>query len=149
MEGVFLESVQGFLAKCTYFFAKWTGFSCKVDGVFLQSGVVFFAKWTGFSFKVDGVFLQSGRGFLAKWMGFSCKVDGGFLKSGRGFLAKWTGVSCKVDRAFLSIVKVKSIPSPRPKTGFSTNDFPNFTKNVKIVFDRLYKSQIDVFLQNF
>ena len=61
-------------------------------------------------------FLQSGRGFLAKWMGFSCKVDKAFLQSGRGFLAKWTGFSCKVDGAFLSIVKVKSTPSPRPKT---------------------------------
>ena len=36
---------------------------------------------------------------------------------GRGFLAKWTGFSCKVDGAFLCIAKVKSTPSPRPKTG--------------------------------
>ena len=41
-------------------------------------GQGFLAKWTGFSCKVDGVFLQSGRGFLAKWTGFSCKVDGVF-----------------------------------------------------------------------
>ena len=29
-------------------------------------GQGFLAKWTGFSCKVDGVFLQSGRGFLAR-----------------------------------------------------------------------------------
>ena len=39
----------------------------------------FLAKWTGFSCEVDVVFLQSGRGFLAKWTGFSCKADGVFL----------------------------------------------------------------------
>ena len=60
--------------------------------------------------------MQRGWGFLATWMGFSCIVDGVFLQSGRGFLAKWTGFSCKVDGAFLNIVKVKSTPSPRPKT---------------------------------
>ena len=51
MEGVFLKSVQGFLAKCT-------DFSCKVDGVFLQSGRGFLAKWTGVSCKVEGAFLS-------------------------------------------------------------------------------------------
>ena len=76
----------------------------------------------GFSCKVDGVLLQSEWGFLAKWMEFSCKVDGVFLQSGRGFLAKWTGFSCRVDGAFLSIVKVKSTPSPKPKTWSLTTD---------------------------
>ena len=37
-----------------------------------SGGRGFLAKWTGFSCKVDGVFLQSGWGFLAKWTGFSC-----------------------------------------------------------------------------
>ena len=41
----------------------WRGFSEKVYRVFLQ--------WTGFSCKVDGVCLQSGWGFLAKLTGFS------------------------------------------------------------------------------
>jgi len=77
----------------------------------------FLAKWMGFSCEVDRVFLQSGRGFLAKWTGFSCKVDGGFLQSGQGFPAKWMGFSRKVDGVFLCIAKVKSTPSPRPKTG--------------------------------
>ena len=45
----------------------------------MQSGRGFLAKWTGFSCKVDGVFLQSGRGFLAQCRGFSYKVDGVFL----------------------------------------------------------------------
>ena len=66
---------------------------------------------------MDGVFLQSGWGFLAKWTEILCKVDGVFLQSGQGFLAKWTGFSCKVDGAFLCIAKVRSTPSPRPKTG--------------------------------
>jgi len=66
---------------------------------------------------VDGVFLRSGQGFLAKWTGFSCEVNGVFLQSGQGFPAKWMGFSRKVDGVFLCIAKVKSTPSPRPKTG--------------------------------
>ena len=44
-------------------------------------------------------------------------MDGGFLQSGQGFPAKWMGFSRKVDGVFLCIAKVKSTPSPRPKTG--------------------------------